>query len=77
MPRGRTLDIAGTSYVDSKKPYQEKGSTGVAVRTLAELAVAHCRVIAAPLAVLYRPPAGGDRLGVPTLTLPHAKYAIL
>lgn len=32
------LDIAGTSYVE-KKPYQEKGSTGVAVRTLAELAV--------------------------------------
>lgn len=31
------LDIAGTSYVDSKKPYQEKGSTGVGVRTLAEL----------------------------------------
>ena len=33
------LDIAGTSYVDSKKSYQEKGSTGVAVRTLAELAL--------------------------------------
>ena len=33
------LDIAGTSYVESKKPYQEKGSTGVAVRTLANLAL--------------------------------------
>ena len=32
------LDIAGTSYVDSKKAYQEKGATGVGVRTLAELA---------------------------------------
>ncbi len=32
------LDIAGTSYVDSKKPHQEKGATGMAVRTLAELA---------------------------------------
>jgi len=32
------LDIAGTSYLDSKKPYQEKGATGVGVRTLAELA---------------------------------------
>ncbi len=32
------LDIAGTSYLDSKKPYQEKGGTGVGVRTLAELA---------------------------------------
>jgi len=31
------LDIAGTSYVDSKKPHQEKGATGVGVRTLAEL----------------------------------------
>ncbi len=31
------LDIAGTSYNDSKKPYQEKGATGVGVRTLAEL----------------------------------------
>ncbi|GCE13278.1 leucyl aminopeptidase [Tengunoibacter tsumagoiensis] len=33
------LDIAGTSYVDSKKPYQEKGGVGVGVRTLAELAI--------------------------------------
>ena len=32
------LDIAGTSYVDSKKAHQEKGATGVGVRTLAELA---------------------------------------
>jgi leucyl aminopeptidase len=31
------LDIAGTSYLDSKKPYQEKGGTGVGVRTLVEL----------------------------------------
>jgi leucyl aminopeptidase len=33
------LDIAGTSYVDSKRSYQEKGGTGVGVRTLAELAL--------------------------------------
>jgi leucyl aminopeptidase len=31
------LDIAGTSYVDGKRSYQEKGGTGVGVRTLAEL----------------------------------------
>lgn len=31
------LDIAGTSYADTKRPYQEKGATGVGVRTLAEL----------------------------------------
>ncbi len=31
------LDIAGTDYIDTKKPYQAKGATGVAVRTLAEL----------------------------------------
>ncbi len=31
------LDIAGTRYLDSKKPYQEKGGIGVGVRTLAEL----------------------------------------
>lgn len=30
------LDIAGTSFVQSAKPYQPKGATGVAVRTLAE-----------------------------------------
>ena len=30
------LDIAGTSYIDYQKPYQEKGATGVTVRTLAE-----------------------------------------
>lgn len=33
------LDIAGTSYVDSVKAYQEKGGTGVGVRTLTELAL--------------------------------------
>ena len=31
------LDIAGTSYVESKKSYQEKGGTGVGVRTLTEM----------------------------------------
>jgi leucyl aminopeptidase len=31
------LDIAGTSYVESKKSYQEKGGTGTGVRTLVEL----------------------------------------
>jgi leucyl aminopeptidase len=31
------LDIAGTDFIDATKPYQEKGATGVAVRTLAEL----------------------------------------
>lgn len=30
------LDIAGTDFIDAKKPYQEHGATGVAVRTLAE-----------------------------------------
>jgi len=30
------LDIAGTDFMDTKKPYQEHGATGVAVRTLAE-----------------------------------------
>ncbi|MFL5629121.1 MAG: leucyl aminopeptidase [Ktedonobacteraceae bacterium] len=33
------LDVAGTTYVDSPKPYQESGATGFAVRTLAELAL--------------------------------------
>jgi len=32
------LDIAGTAWTDEAKPYQPKGATGVAVRTLAELA---------------------------------------
>jgi len=32
------LDIAGTAWVDEAKPWQPKGATGVAVRTLAELA---------------------------------------
>jgi leucyl aminopeptidase len=31
------LDIAGMDFTDTKKPYQEKGATGFAVRTLAEL----------------------------------------
>lgn len=33
------LDIAGTDFIDTKKPYQEHGATGFAVRTLAELAL--------------------------------------
>jgi len=33
------LDIAGTAWADEAKPYQQKGATGVAVRTLAELAL--------------------------------------
>jgi leucyl aminopeptidase len=32
------LDIAGTAWADESKPWQPKGTTGVAVRTLAELA---------------------------------------
>src|SRR6266536_2964032 len=33
------LDIAGMDFVDNPKPYQEKGATGFAVRTLVELAL--------------------------------------
>lgn len=33
------LDIAGTAWADEAQPYQPKGPTGVAVRTLAELAL--------------------------------------
>jgi leucyl aminopeptidase len=32
------LDIAGTAWADDARPWQPKGATGVAVRTLAELA---------------------------------------
>jgi leucyl aminopeptidase len=33
------LDVAGTAWADDAKPWQSKGPTGVAVRTLAELAL--------------------------------------
>ena len=33
------LDIAGTAWAEEAKPYQPKGATGVAVRTLAHLAL--------------------------------------
>jgi len=33
------LDIAGTAWAESKQPYQPKGATGVAVRTLIELSM--------------------------------------
>ena len=33
------LDIAGTAWAEESKPWQPKGTTGVAVRTLAELAL--------------------------------------
>jgi leucyl aminopeptidase len=32
------LDIAGTAWADDGKPFMPKGATGVAVRTLVELA---------------------------------------
>ncbi len=32
------MDIAGTAWAEEAKPYQPKGPTGVAVRTLAQLA---------------------------------------
>jgi len=34
------LDIAGTAWVDESRPFLPKGASGVAVRTLAELAFA-------------------------------------
>jgi leucyl aminopeptidase len=34
------FDVAGTAWADETKPYQPKGATGVAVRALAELALA-------------------------------------
>ena len=34
------FDVAGTAWADEVKPWQPKGATGVAVRTLAELALA-------------------------------------
>jgi leucyl aminopeptidase len=34
------LDIAGTAWTDEARPYLPKGASGVAVRTLAELAFA-------------------------------------
>jgi leucyl aminopeptidase len=33
------IDIAGTAWAEESKPYQPKGATGVAVRTLAQLAL--------------------------------------
>jgi leucyl aminopeptidase len=33
------IDIAGTAWAEDARPYQPKGATGVAVRTLAELAL--------------------------------------
>jgi leucyl aminopeptidase len=35
------MDIAGTAWADEPKPFMPKGATGVAVRTLAELALAN------------------------------------
>jgi leucyl aminopeptidase len=34
------IDIAGTAWAEEAKPFQPKGPTGVAVRTLAQLALA-------------------------------------
>ncbi|HTI36912.1 MAG TPA: leucyl aminopeptidase [Vicinamibacterales bacterium] len=42
------LDIAGTAWAEDGKPYLAKGATGVAVRTLAELAFSADRYPAVP-----------------------------
>ena len=36
------LDVAGTAWADEAKPWMPKGASGVAVRTLAELAFTAC-----------------------------------
>jgi leucyl aminopeptidase len=41
------LDVAGTAWAEDAKPWQPKGATGVAVRTLAELAFADLRSVSA------------------------------
>jgi leucyl aminopeptidase len=41
------LDVAGTAWAEDAKPWQPKGATGVAVRTLAELAVTAPRSVPA------------------------------
>ena len=40
------LDVAGTAWVEDPKPYTPKGASGVAVRTLAELAFTASRWVA-------------------------------
>jgi leucyl aminopeptidase len=42
------LDIAGTVWVDDAKPWQSKGATGTAVRTLVEVAISRAYVPGAP-----------------------------
>ena len=37
------LDVAGTAWAEDSKPWQPKGASGVAVRTLAELAFTSAR----------------------------------
>ena len=49
------LDIAGTAWADEAKPWQPKGATGVAVRTLAELRVHQRRNGAEPAPELVAP----------------------
>jgi leucyl aminopeptidase len=39
------MDIAGTAWAEETRPYQPKGATGIAVRTLAELAFAADRFV--------------------------------
>jgi leucyl aminopeptidase len=42
------LDIAGTAWAEEKQPYQPKGATGVAVRTLIALGLSGGRPASAP-----------------------------
>ncbi len=46
------MDIAGTAWAEEAKPYQPKGATGVAVRTLVELALAAGVLVNQPLDVV-------------------------
>ena len=56
------LDIAGTVWVDDAKPWQSKGATGTAVRTLVEVAMSQAR---AP-AHRARPADAGPSDGTPS-----------
>ena len=62
------LDIAGTAWAEEARPYLPKGPSGVAVRTLAELAFAMKRMRAqrlrsraeSPIATIFQASSAGS-----------------
>ena len=69
------IDIAGTAWAEEAKPYLPKGPSGVAVRTLAELAFTSSGMELPDVLMLFAPVPPGQPPGGPIIVDDHRAAA--